>query len=734
VLLAIGLVLLLGGAGAGSWTYFHVRRDPVFCTNCHAVTPAWKDWEKSAHRSINCHTCHAGDLSSSLKQLWSYVTEGKGKAVPHGQVDQKVCEKCHFKGPRWAGVEATSGHRVHVTKASVPCVRCHARTEHVKRPPEQSCLECHRAIAITLDKMGKTHCLSCHNFLAREESLTPTTAGCLRCHAKTGTQDFERGVHNKVQCANCHHPHAPRRPGEGPVLRSDCARCHADPVAQTAKALAGVKQVAPRAAPLPAASPAVRAAPRTFASSHGECRTCHQPHGARGQARHQCLSCHSDKTPHARSVGHRDCTSCHKPHDWKHRPDTATCATCHGSTVAAVRQSVASHQSCKGCHAPHLHQTARSACKNCHGPVATAVAKEARVHAECVVCHKPHSPPTLGASACASCHGERIHGAGVHDRCTQCHTPHALGGRKARFACATCHGSQVKLTSASAPPHNQCATCHLPHTDPKKARACTDCHSRQASVEHGVHKRCNLCHAPHAVDGRKARAACTQCHARHTTLARAARGPHTQCVTCHPSHAENPAVGSKRACFTCHQVQARRAAAKGGAHADCANCHAPHGAAAAKGNAACAKCHAPVAATVAAVRAPRAHAECASCHPQHAMRPSGGNACRSCHGAQWQTLTAFVDAHPSATSGHGQCQTCHAFHGRPRARKACTSCHTRVREKANLHAVPGHGRCADCHATHNPEVSGRATCLSCHTKQREHMPTSSECKGCHQFR
>jgi hypothetical protein len=732
ILLGAAALVVLGGGAAVGYVSHYVKTDPAFCTSCHASPAAWTEWQRSSHARINCHTCHEARLTANLETFWDRLTGAKDVGR-HGGIDPESCEKCHAQRPSWPKLMASGGHRIHFAKAKIPCVRCHAQMEHVKRPPESVCAECHRSVVVGLDKMATTHCLSCHEYLATSEGLMPRREQCLRCHAQAGSPaDFEAGTHNQMDCAPCHQPHEKRKPGDSAVLRINCERCHKKPVQETAKIVA----VAAKAPPSPTPRPGVPApASRSFADAHGRCGSCHTPHGKKGEAATRCLPCHAEKRPHRRTAGHADCVSCHRPHEWKSLPSASACRSCHGAEVAGTRDVTPAHRTCKTCHTPHLEATARSRCRDCHPQVVVAVAKEARVHGECAVCHKPHEAAKQGERACADCHGDRVHGRpGVHDRCSQCHAPHALSERKAPLACAKCHAPQVTRVRASPAPHGTCSTCHPAHRDPKKSvKPCTDCHRTQAQIAGGVHPRCNPCHEPHAVGPARARAACASCHRAAVKLVRTTTGAHAECKSCHPTHSPRPKPArAALACQSCHRKVARRAQARGGEHADCKNCHASHGRPG-RGEESCGKCHRKVHRAVTTVASPPPHRRCASCHPQHQLKPSGPSACRSCHAREHVAASSFIDRHPGAAAAHGPCRTCHDAHGSPKVRKGCESCHAGAAKSA-LHSLPGHARCGDCHAAHDPGVQGRDKCLSCHAKQRDHMPAATDCKSCHLFR
>jgi predicted CXXCH cytochrome family protein len=283
------------------------------------------------------------------------------------------------------GLRATSPshpfeHRAHVTKGV-------------------TCVECHRDVALAGDS-GPLH--------------LPTTADCLRCHAKP---------HDTRDCALCHGEPYVRSGAElarehlrfehrahMPEVKGDCVRCHVE-----------------------IASPRPEALRPTMATCFG----CHT-HRDQWTTR-DCDGCHVDlpaehtlPTSHlvhdgdwirehgVRAASARDlCASCHSER---------SCASCHGVSVPALPSKLAFDS-------VRLSGLHRAGFKSRH-------ADEARAQAGlCASCHSPRF--------CSDCHASSRVVPGLGSRSV--HPPGWMSagrgggdhGREARIdpmACAGCHG------------------------------------------------------------------------------------------------------------------------------------------------------------------------------------------------------------------------------------------------------------------------------------------------------
>jgi len=278
LLAAVAGVLGLAAAGGSYRAYRYIEHDPKFCLSCHTMNSAFSLWEKSGHKNIECHTCHAPDVVSNLHQLWVYATRRPDEVVKHAEVDRSICEKCHTGGgnaSKWNHVVETPGHRVHVGKERIECIQCHAMSVHRFVPPKETCATCHKKVTLAAaGSMAEMHCLQCHPFLADDSKrpLKPDRAACLDCHER-------RRVAGEIF------------PAKAP-MKWDCGRCH-------------------------------------------------KPHEKLNIARADCFSCHNTMTEGVhRMKAHANCLDCHKPHGWS--TTEASCSSCHAAIVPAKHHATPS--------------------------------------------------------------------------------------------------------------------------------------------------------------------------------------------------------------------------------------------------------------------------------------------------------------------------------------------------------------------------------------------------------
>ena len=281
---ALGLVVAsLIGAKRG---YDYIEHDPKFCTSCHTMGSAYDLWDKSAHKNIQCHTCHLADPIDNLHQLWVYSTRRPDEVVKHAEVDRAICLKCHQgegAASKWNNIVATPGHALHAGKNQIQCTQCHAQNVHRFVPQADVCTICHKSVTLkTAGTMAEMHCLQCHNFKVADPSkgLRPDRAACLECHEQRKIVDetFPTGkAPMKWDCGKCHKPHE-----KIAIASDDCKKCHL-------AADAGIHK----------------------AKAHQNCLDCHRPHSWTS-APASCATCHKGKEEH--NPG-KACSSCHGPED-----------------------------------------------------------------------------------------------------------------------------------------------------------------------------------------------------------------------------------------------------------------------------------------------------------------------------------------------------------------------------------------------------------------------------------
>jgi hypothetical protein len=278
--LPLGLLALAGAVWGGLRFKTYVDEDPGLCAQCHRASPEYALWSGGSHRGVACQKCHHSTVGQGLGMLRAFLggREPGGKRK-HAEVRLGSCASCHLShDPRWKQIEGSRGHRVHVEKQGIECVRCHAQAMHGFAPAVEACKSCHGEHAIKTVGMQRLHCFTCHDFLSRDGGLRPGRLDCLRCHRQSGVHPgrFSDGAPMQFACAACHHPHAKTLAEE----RLSCQGCH----------------------------PGVARAGLHAARGHGRCLDCHAAHLWKSGDR-SCAGCH--QAPHAQG---RSCATCHGFH------------------------------------------------------------------------------------------------------------------------------------------------------------------------------------------------------------------------------------------------------------------------------------------------------------------------------------------------------------------------------------------------------------------------------------
>jgi hypothetical protein len=262
-----------------------VERDPGFCAQCHETRSEYTLWTKSEHRNIVCQECHHQSRREGLEVLFRFVARGE-QVKGAGETDKfhspqvpiNACARCHVRHDKnWPQIDRSEGHRVHVEKGGVSCMRCHARSIHKFAGAIDACAECHEARALQTSGMERLHCVACHNFLTQEETIKPARRICLECHQSSGIlhRAFpENAPMATFACWACHRPHKDEHAED-----VACTTCHDQMERQ------GLHR----------------------RPEHADCIRCHEAHGW-VTARKQCTACHRPMVSH---FAHKACWSCH---------------------------------------------------------------------------------------------------------------------------------------------------------------------------------------------------------------------------------------------------------------------------------------------------------------------------------------------------------------------------------------------------------------------------------------
>ena len=565
-------VIALAAAGTGMAAFNYMEHDNDFCLGCHIMVPAGQPFEHpdtgtyllvnrmikdSPHDSLECHDCHEPDMIAQAKELVLWMTERPEKVPPHGELTNRVCEKCHEQGEAkesWQRIRQTAGHKVHFESDSsalkdLQCITCHALEVHRFVPVDSTCYQkgCHLSdsVGIRIGAMRAQtdlHCVTCHEFTAEPvfqplranqtgTPLTPRQEQCFSCHQmRKVLEAFDPSLDpHDAACGTCHNPHQQASAEEA---RKSCAtaQCHSD--WRTVKFHVG-------------------AAHRKVAE---KCLTCHQPHAARADAS-DCEGCHEE----VRKRGGRNFTppvpfdttrALQQSHKDLPR-DRDLSAISPGLTTTSLGGTVRlrwAGDSPPGVGPPGAEPAAPLPSQ------ADSFSHKQHRALTCLTCHTTQSGQGslrfIAPRGCQICH----HQAPSRSRCAECHESAEL---------AEPHPSTVQVTVKDEPPrarevpfdhetHRE-LTCQKCHTKPVSlepdapVRTCAACHEDHHAADRscaGCHRTDNIVKA-HTLES--AHAACTECHD-DATVARL-EPDRSFCLTCHePDTDHYPA----RACTECH--------------------------------------------------------------------------------------------------------------------------------------------------------------------------------------
>lgn len=311
----------------------HVTSTPRFCNSCHLMEPYYNSWKKSAHKDVDCVTCHlepglAGTIKGkwqALSQLTRYVTRTYGTR-PWAELNDASCTQCHKKESLTKVV--TKGnfkfdHGPHINGAvrdkNLKCTTCHTQldtSEHIT--------------------VAKQACYLCH-FKPQPNGELPKMAACTTCHDPPDKKiEFQDSLisHKELaarglQCNSCHSGVVD---GNGRVLKLRCQGCHAD-----SKKLAEI----------------------------GDTSKLHQVHVS-GRGVH-CLRCHNEISHERRPMdlarSRDNCNSCHvQMHD--------TAAALYAGTLGGEKLPSPMFRSgieCRACHESNRGgKPDETSCRRCH--------------------------------------------------------------------------------------------------------------------------------------------------------------------------------------------------------------------------------------------------------------------------------------------------------------------------------------------------------------------------------
>jgi len=195
-----------------------------FCSTCKSHVPYVDEYEKSAHRGVNCEQCHSKPgpfffLSAKLEALQQPIAQiiGDYEKPILGYVLNQSCRRCHtnetlFKTVSKGGIRVNHKHLI---EAGFLCMRCHSTVAHGTAVPEGS-----RTYPVM------EQCLICHNNKYKAPDGTVATARCDLCHTRRdygavpvshkspGWSTRHGAVGVLSTCSACH------------IKKDSCTKCH----------------------------------------------------------------------------------------------------------------------------------------------------------------------------------------------------------------------------------------------------------------------------------------------------------------------------------------------------------------------------------------------------------------------------------------------------------------------------------------------------------------------------
>jgi hypothetical protein len=403
-----------------------------------------------------------------------------------------------------------------------------------------------------------------------------------------------RGMHEKVQCIQCHVKLVFTNVGQ------KCADCHADiHRGQFGANCESCHTVKGWKVSVQAIRDHQNRFPLIGAHAAVDCESCHKG-AATGQFQGlstQCYSCHATEYKGTTNPNHvttgfsTNCEQCHGTNTWldakfdhastgfpltnAHADPPRMCADCHINnnysltTTACVSCHLANYQgaknpnhiaggfsqTCQQCHTTSAWQPATFDHNSVGFPLTNAHADPPRMCADCHI----NNNYSLTTTACVSCHLANYQGAknpnhiagGFSQTCQQCHTTSA-------WQPATFNHSSIgfPLTNAHADPPRVCLDCHINNNYQLTTTACASCHLKDYNaattplnhVQMGFPTACESCHDTvlwthgkfdHSVTGFPLTNShtvpprvCADCHINNNYNLTSAN---TTCVSCHLS-------------------------------------------------------------------------------------------------------------------------------------------------------------------------------------------------------
>jgi nitrate/TMAO reductase-like tetraheme cytochrome c subunit len=329
------LILLLYGTA-------ELTSKPTFCASCHFMGPYVEGWKTSSHSTVTCTDCHfPPGLKSKIRgkftaasMVVNYFTGVYKKSKPWAEIDDASCLRSGCHAEQQLNKDVIFKQGIHFNHDS-----------HLNN----------------LRRNKKLRCTSCHSQIVQGKHMTVTESTCFLCHFKNqferapmndcnwchsvpvvennSVSDYDHNfiIDNNIDCENCH---GKMVVGDGAVLESRCNTCHAD--------IGKIEKI----------SDDEFIHTMHITDHKVECENCHLPIQHKSIARTkdifpECRGCHN--TPHQAQIDLFSGTGGKNIENHPNSMFTAglNCQACHiyhESEFGLTGKTLATGQSCEGCH------------------------------------------------------------------------------------------------------------------------------------------------------------------------------------------------------------------------------------------------------------------------------------------------------------------------------------------------------------------------------------------------
>jgi Class III cytochrome C family len=772
------------------------------CSDCHSSerpSGLANGFDHSVGGMGDCITCHTTNIGVN----WL------GATFSHNPTPT-TCAGCHSSERPSGSVNGFD----HSQGGMGDCAYCHAASAGVNwlgaayahNPVPTTCIACHAYERPTTVMNGFDHsiggmgdCAACHktnigvNWLGATFSHNPVPAACASCHSSeqptTIINEMSHQAGGIGDCAGCHSANVGVSWTGGTYSHNpapaSCSACHS-----------------------PQRPTSIINGFNHSVGGMGDCATCHLQPGVTWSGASfshnpkpaTCAGCHASERPttvvnnfnHA-LYGTGDCASCHNNAgvSWAggifpHSPAPTGCNACHTTdTVYTAISSTVKNQmnhsllaipDCVTCHTNAASTSGWTSwvVENVTNGTSTALGSKGSFHANmatvttCQGCHSNERP-----SAIVSNFNHTLNGNGD---CVTCHTNPGLswaGGNVSHSptptACYSCHVADPLYTAIQNTVKNQMNHSSITITE------CVACHGSAAAasnwaswnVENVPNGTSTALSSKGTVHTNKAGlTTCQGCHSNERPVAAVNGFSHAangtgDCVSCHTNQGLSWAGGqfshspTPTSCNSCHISDSVYTAISGTiknqmvhtavALPDCIGCHGPVAAASAW-----------TSWVVEGISNGTSTAQ--SSKGVFHTNVAGLATCQACHANERPTTT--INGFSHATSGTGDCVTCHTNPGLSWAGglfshsptpATCTSCHTNdtvytsiagTVKNEMLHTAVTLPDCATCHSAKAAASSwanwsvesitnGTTTALGSKGAFHANVSSVTTCQGCH---